>query len=352
MQLGADDVLVCPPPLFHTFGIVVGFLAAFTHSCPIVFPSDTFNAECVVDLIADHGVTVLLGVPTMFIAELDVMQRRKITPRNLRTGIIGGSPVPKTLMERIAREMKFPKLLVAYGTTETSPISFVTSLDDPMHLRYASVGRVLPNTMARVADADGHTLMRGERGELYIAGYSLHLGYYRNSAATQAAMRQDDNGTVWIRSGDEALIDEQGYCHITGRIKDIIIRGMFNPGEAIIAAANLFPSGGENIYPAEIEERLMQHPAIIEASVVGIRSDRYGEVVGAFLQSTTPNGTRPSDGQLQSWVGESLGRHKIPARLFWLGDQSVCDEYPKTGSGKVKKYVLSELGTSLVSTIT
>ena len=225
MRLSESDVVVCAPPLFHTFGLVVAFLAAFLHSCLTVFPSDAFDAEKTIDAVIAEKGTVLHGVPTMFLAEMDVMRRRGIQLKTLRTGVIGGTPVPETVMERIKKEMRMDGLLIAYGTTETSPLTFMASLDDPIDRRFGSIGKVMPNTCAKIVNSNGQTLKRGERGELYISGYCLQKEYYGNPTSTREAMKRDSENVLWIRSGDEALIDEEGYGFITGRLKDIIIRG-------------------------------------------------------------------------------------------------------------------------------
>ncbi|KAJ5989533.1 acetyl-CoA synthetase-like protein [Penicillium waksmanii] len=329
MALTHEDVLCCPPPLFHCFGLVLGFLDSYTHGSTIVFPSDFFDVRKVVDALVEEDVTVLLGVPTMYMSELEVMEKTGQRPRRLRTGLASGSTVSQGLMDQLREKMGVEKMLIAYGMTETSPVTFITSLSDPESKATTTVGRVIPHTSAKVIDPNGKLLHRGERGELCTSGFALQKGYWKNKEKTKESMKEDENGVLWMHTGDEAILDDDGYAHITGRIKDIIIRG------------------GENIFPREIEERLMQHPGVKEASAVAIKDERYGEVVGCFLKEA--EGTqRPKNEELKKWVGQLLGRHKAPAYCFWLGDAGISNDFPKTGSGKIKKHVLCDIGNILV----
>lgn len=225
MHLTPSDVICCPPPLFHCFGLVLGFLASYTHGSSIVFPSDFFDVQKVVKAIMDEDATVLLGVPTMYVAELEVMAKTGQRPRRLRTGLASGSAVSQALMNQLREKMGVQKMLIAYGMTETSPVTFITALEDPDEKGTTTVGRVVPHTAAKVVDKTGRILRRGERGELCTSGFALQKGYWKNEEKTREAMRRDESGVLWMHTGDEALLDADGYAHITGRIKDIIIRG-------------------------------------------------------------------------------------------------------------------------------
>ncbi|KAL3432906.1 hypothetical protein BDV09DRAFT_197321 [Aspergillus tetrazonus] len=330
MRLTPSDVVCCGPPLFHCFGLVMGFLASFCYGASIIFPSNHFNASCVVEALMAEDATVLLGVPTMFISELEVLTKTGQKPRRLRTGLASGSPVSQTLMNEIRARMGVDKMLIAYGMTETSPVNFITSLDDPEDKRISTIGRVMPHTVAKVVDKQGKIVPRGQKGELCVGGYALQKGYWKNEEKTREVMKYDANGMLWMHTGDEVMIDEGGYGHITGRIKDLIIRG------------------GENIFPREIEDRLVAHDSIAEASVVGIKDEKYGEVVGCFLK-LTPGCQRVQDAEIQQWVGGCLGRHKAPQHVFWIGDVAVGDDFPKTGSGKHQKHLLRDIGNRLVA---
>ena len=228
MRLTKDDVVCCPPPLFHCFGLVMGFLAAFSYGSTIVFPSDTFNAQKVIDAVVSEKATALLGVPTMFIAELDVLENSPVKINTIRTGLAAGSPVPKVLMEKLRKRMNIQGMLIAYGMTETSPVTFITSLDDSEEKMHNSIGRVFPHTGAKAIDIDGNIVPIGVRGEICTSGFALQKGYWEDEAKTQEVMKSDENGIRWMHTGDEGYIDEEGYGHITGRIKDIIIRGMYD----------------------------------------------------------------------------------------------------------------------------
>lgn len=225
MRLTPSDVVCCGPPLFHCFGLVMGFLASFCYGASIIFPSDHFRANCVVDALMAEDATVLLGVPTMFISELEILAKTGQKPRRLRTGLASGSAVSQTLMNEIRARMGVDKMLIAYGMTETSPVNFITSLDDPEDKRISTIGRVMPHTLAKVVDKHGKILPRGHRGELLVGGYALQKGYWKNEEKTREVMKRDADGVLWMHTGDEVVIDEQGYGHITGRIKDLIIRG-------------------------------------------------------------------------------------------------------------------------------
>ncbi|EYE95809.1 acetyl-CoA synthetase-like protein [Aspergillus ruber CBS 135680] len=329
MKLTPEDVICCPPPLFHCFGLVLGFLASFTHGSSIVFPSDFFNAQRVVDAIVSEDATVLLGVPTMYVSELEVMAKTGQRPRRLRTGLASGSAVSQGLMNELQAKMGVEKMLIAYGMTETSPVTFITALNDSNEKGTTTVGKAVPHTAAKVIDQSGKVVARGERGELCTSGFALQKGYWNNEEKTKEAMRRDESGVLWMNTGDEALLDSDGYAHITSRIKDIIIRG------------------GENIFPREIEERLMQHASISEASVVGIKDERYGEVVGCFLKATEGT-SKVTDSEVKQWINETLGRHKVPQYVFWIGEPKVGEDFPKTGSGKHQKHIMRDIGNRLV----
>jgi mevalonyl-CoA ligase len=225
MHLTPQDVVCCPPPLFHCFGLVMGFLAAFTHGSSIVFPSDQFNAEQVLDAVAVEKCTALLGVPTMFIAALDANKVKRHHITSVRTGLAAGSPVSPAVMNRLEHEMSVKGMLIAYGMTETSPVTLMTSLHDLPDRRLKSIGTVLAHTGAKIIDKDGNIVPRGVRGEICTSGFALQKGYWENELKTKEVMKRDENGVMWMHTGDEGIMDGEGYCAITGRIKDIIIRG-------------------------------------------------------------------------------------------------------------------------------
>lgn len=220
-------------------------------------------------------------------------------------------------------------VLTYSGLTEASPTCFNAHTDDTIERKLGTVGQLLPHAHAKIIDRRGSIVPIGTKGELCIAGYQLQAGYWREPAKTAEAMIRDDDGVLWLRTGDEAVFDVDGYCSITGRFKDLIIRG------------------GENLYPLEIEERLMAHPAVQRAIVVGVRHVRLGEVVGAFLQ-LQPGMQRPSKDRLQTWTRETLGWHKSPEHVFWLGQGTVPEQVPLTGSGKVQKFVLKEIAEQVL----
>ncbi|KAG9246707.1 putative long-chain-fatty-acid-CoA ligase [Calycina marina] len=335
MAFTSADILCCPPPLFHCFGLVLGLLACITHGSTIVLPAPTFSAAAVLSALSDENCTALHGVPAMFEELLALPRPDSWSCTNLRTGIVAGAPVPKALMKRMLEELNMTEYTSSYGLTEASPTCFNAETHDTIHRRTTTVGKIMPHMHAKIVDRNGAILPVGQRGELYMAGYSLQKGYWNNPIKTAEAMAPDEQGIVWLSTGDEACFDAHGYCTITGRFKDIVIRG------------------GENIYPVEIEERLAAHPSgvIARAAVVGVRHCKYGEVVSAFLlPAVIMHGLkRPSDEELKVWVREVLGRHKAPTHLFWFGDEEVgMQVMPQTGSGKVKKHLLREVAQRLV----
>ncbi|KAK3621078.1 hypothetical protein LTR56_023004 [Elasticomyces elasticus] len=323
------DVVCCPAPLFHCFGLSMGFLGAFTHGATIVFPSQQFDATSVLNGIEAEQCTVLYGVPTMFQAELDVLARMPQKLTSLKTALAAGSPVLPSVIKRLGAEMGIELVLNAYGMTETSPVTFGTCKTDSSQRRLDSVGTVFPHTGAKIVDMDGSIVSRGTAGEICTSGYSLQKGYLKNVAKTAEVMRTDENGVLWMHTGDEGVIDKDGYCRVTGRIKDMIIRG------------------GENIIPTEIEDRLESHGSITEAVVVGAPHPRYGEQVVAFARQkeSTP---RPSLDEIAVWVREMLGRHKAPAAVFWIGDVGIRDDFPRTASGKHQKHILRKDAVALL----
>ncbi|KAJ5752230.1 hypothetical protein N7520_009147 [Penicillium odoratum] len=328
LQLKPNDIICCPPPLFHCFGLVMGFLASLIHGCMIVFPSDHFDAKIVLDSIVSEKCTTVYGVPTMFIAELEASQTYNRTISTLRKGLAAGSTIPQALMSKLKEKMGIETMLIAYGMTETSPVTFMSSFEDPVEMRVATVGKVMPHTAAKVVDRIGRILRVGERGELCSSGYALQKGYLDDEEKTDDVMKKDENGVLWMHTGDEGMIDDLRYCHITGRIKDIIIRG------------------GENIFPAEIEERLLAHPSIAEVCVVGTPDPKYGEVVGCFLKESEGAVCRPGLQEIHNWVMPTMGWSRTPQVVFWVGPDGLCLDFPKTGSGKHQKHLLRELAAS------
>ncbi|PVH72829.1 acetyl-CoA synthetase-like protein [Cadophora sp. DSE1049] len=326
MRLDSSDTICCPPPLFHCFGLVLGLLAVVTHGGCVVFPSETFQASSVLKAVSEERCTGLHGVPAMFSAQLELLKGDSTVDfSSLRTGIAAGSSVPRKMMADLREKLNMKEITSTYGKlwmTETSPGSFMSYTHDPVEKRLSTVGKILPHTKAKIVNGNGDIVPVGTRGELLVSGFQLQKGYWRNPKQTAEAMQRDADGCLWMRTGDEAVFDNEGYCTITGRIKDIIIRG------------------GENIFPLEIEEILGQHKSIIQSSVVGLPDSKYGEVVAAFLQhrSTEP---RPSAEVLRDFVRKTLGWHKAPVHIFWLEEG---EDFPKTGSGKVQKHILREHG--------
>jgi acyl-CoA synthetase (AMP-forming)/AMP-acid ligase II len=228
LRLTEEDVICCPPPLFHCFGLVMGVLGALTHGSSLVFPSSQFNADLILDSVEFEKCTVLYGVPTMFLVELEANKRRKRNTSSLKTALAAGSLVPQAVMKRMREEMNLENVLIAYGMTETSPVTFATGFEDPLEYRLTSVGTVFPHTKAKIIDSEGNIVPRGVRGEICTSGYGLQKGYLNNPEKTAEAMRPDSDGVLWMHTGDEGVIDHLGYCRVTGRIKDTIIRGMLN----------------------------------------------------------------------------------------------------------------------------
>ncbi|KAH7006996.1 hypothetical protein EDB80DRAFT_718085 [Ilyonectria destructans] len=330
LHLTEHDIVCCPPPLFHCFGLVLGFMASFTHGSAIIFPSDSFDAGQVIQSIIDYRATVLYGVPTMFVAEMEVADKIGWTPTTLRLGLSAGSTMPAALGKKMSIKMGLDKVLIAYGMTETSPVTFLTNMEDSLERRLNSIGRIIPHAMGKVIDSEGNIVPRGKKGELCTSGFGLQKGYWRNQAMTDEVMKKDKDGVLWMHTGDEVFVDDDGYAYLTGRIKDMIIRG------------------GENIFPREIEERLLEHSSIAEASVVGIHDEKYGEVVGAFVRLAPAAKGRPQDDEIRAWAIEKLGRHKAPKHIFWVGAEEAVANFPQTGSGKIQKHLLRDIGDRLV----
>lgn len=345
MGLVPEDKMVVPPPLFHCFGCVLGYMATATAGAAILFPSPAFDPAASLHMVAEHEATGLYGVATMYVAELELLsnpafaaQIPKGAFKKLKKGIAAGSSVPESLMRRLFDTVGLQDLVICYGQTETSPVSLMTAPDDPLDKRTGTVGRAMPHTAVKVVDPldRGRTLPVGQRGELASSGYLVMRGYYNDAERTAEDRIADADGRVWMYSGDEARMDERGYVEITGRIKDLIIRG------------------GENIHPLEVENCVFQCPGVQEVSVVGVPDSKYGEAVGAFVVpakgwSTTTGSGGGADGgkvlreeDVQAWVRDKLSGHLAPKHVWWV------DEYPKTASGKIQKYKLREMAVDLL----
>ncbi|KAL2269098.1 hypothetical protein VTJ83DRAFT_3944 [Remersonia thermophila] len=363
MCLTPADLIVCPPPLFHCFGSVLGYMATATTGAAILFPSPAFDPRATLRMAADHRATGLYGVSTMFVSMLELLHgpghhagsssapahpppvlsptEAAALPAHLRKGIAAGSCVPIELMRRVHASLGLSNLVICYGMTETSPVSCMTSPTDPLEKRVGSVGKAMPHTKVKIVDPADRTRIvpRGERGELASAGYLIMKGYWGDEERTLEVRRSepDEDGkgeTVWMYTGDEAVMDEEGYVSITGRIKDLIIRG------------------GENIHPLEIENCLFKHPLVAEASVVGVPDERYGESVGVFVIARADVATESGENakgdevltreSIREWVRKNLSNHLVPKHVWFTS------EYPKTASGKIQKFKLRVLAKELV----
>jgi fatty-acyl-CoA synthase len=309
-----QDRVCIPVPFYHCFGMVMGNLAATSHGACMVIPAPSFDPKATLDAVQQERCTSLYGVPTMFIAELNLPDFAAYDLSSLRTGIMAGSPCPVEVMKRVVAEMHMAEVSICYGMTETSPVSLQTRRDDDLEHRTGTVGRVLPHIEVKIVDpATGVTQPRGTEGELCTRGYSVMLGYWNEPEKTAEAI---DAGR-WMHTGDLAVMRDDGYVEIVGRIKDMIIRG------------------GENIYPREIEEFLYAHPKIQDVQVVGVPHERYGEEVLACVIARDPDAP-PTLEDVRAFCEGQLAHYKIPSRLRILGS------FPMTVSGKVRKVELRE----------
>jgi fatty-acyl-CoA synthase len=308
--LAPDDRLCIPVPLYHCFGMVMGNLGCLTHGSAMVYPSEGFEPLAVLQTIEAERCTALYGVPTMFIAELNHPEFARFDLSSLRTGIMAGSPCPVEVMRQVIDRMNMAEVTIAYGMTETSPVSFQSGRDDPLERRVSTVGRVLPHIEVKVVDEAGAIQPRGQPGELCTRGYSVMLGYWDDAERTAEAI--DSEG--WMHTGDLGTIDAEGYANIVGRIKDMVIRG------------------GENIYPREIEEFLYRHPKVQDVQVVGLPDVKYGEELCAWILLKEP----ASEDEIRAFCDGEIARFKIPRYIRFV------DAFPMTVTGKVQKYLIRE----------
>ncbi|WP_375771662.1 AMP-binding protein [Archangium gephyra] len=317
LRLGTEDRVCIPVPFYHCFGMVMGNLACTSHGSTMVVPGEAFEPLAVLQAVGAERCTALYGVPTMFIAELDHPRFGEFDFSSLRTGIMAGSPCPIEVMKNVQSRMNMREVTICYGMTETSPVSTQSSLDDPLDKRVGTVGRVHPHVEVKIIDAaTGAVVPRGTSGELCTRGYSVMLGYWNNPEATRTSI----DAAGWMHTGDLATMDEGGYVKIVGRIKDMIIRG------------------GENVYPREIEEFLHTHPAVSEAQVIGVPSEKYGEEVMAWVKPK-PGATLTQEELVRFCTGR-ISTFKIPR--FW----KFVDEFPMTVTGKIQKFRMREVAVA------
>ncbi len=316
VRMTQDDRLCIPVPLFHCFGCVMGTLLCLVNGSTMVM-LEQFKPEDVLETVQACRCTMLHGVPAMFIAELEKLKSKSYDTSSLRSGIMGGSPCPLEVVRAVTEKLGARELCIGYGLTEASPTITMTSPDDPLDLRVSTVGTHLPGVEVKAIDRSGETLAPGRQGELCCRGYNVMIGYFKMPEATAQAVDADG----WLHTGDLATIDDKGYVRITGRAKDMIIRG------------------GENIYPREIEEFLFTHPAIKDAQIVGVPSTFYGEEVACFVQ--IKEGAAADAAQIKEYCQGRIARYKVPRYL------AVVDNYPTTASGKVQKYKLREQAIEL-----
>ena len=312
LGLSERDRVCIPVPLYHCFGMVMGNLMSAAFGATMVYPSEAFDPLEVLRSVEAERCTVLYGVPTMFIAELDHPEFARFDLSSLRTGTMAGSPCPIEVMRRVIGEMHMEEVTIAYGMTETSPVSFQSATDDPIERRVSTVGRVHPHVEVKVVNQDGGIVPCGETGELLTRGYSVMRGYWNDEDKTQEAI----DGAGWMHTGDQATIDAEGYCNIVGRIKDMVIRG------------------GENVYPREIEEFLYRHPKIQDVQVIGVPDEKYGEELCAWIKLR--DGEDANADEIKAFCKDQIAHFKVPRYVRFV------DEFPMTVTGKIQKFKMRE----------
>jgi len=313
IRLKAGDGLCIPVPLYHCFGMVMGNLACLTHAATAVYPDAGFDPGATLAAVQEERCEALYGVPTMFIAMLNHPDFASFDLSSLRTGIMAGSPCPIEVMRRVVGEMHIPEVTIAYGMTETSPVSFQSEVDDPLDRRVTTVGRIHPHLEVKIVDEVGRVVDRGTSGELCTRGYSVMIGYWNDEERTAEVLESSG----WMHTGDLAMIDDEGYCNIVGRIKDMVIRG------------------GENLYPREIEEFLYRHPGVQDVQVVGVPDRKYGEELCAWIVAQP--GEEIDEAAIRTFCTGQIAHYKIPKYIRFV------DSFPSTVTGKVQKYRIREM---------
>ena len=312
LKLTPADRLCIPVPLYHCFGMVMGNLGCLTHGATMVYPAESFDPLATLQAVAEERCTALYGVPTMFIAQLDHPEFAKFDLKSLRTGIMAGSPCPIEVMKKVQSQMNMSEVTIAYGMTETSPVSTQCATDDPVERRVSTVGQVLPHIEIKIVDPEGKAVLRGETGEFCTRGYSVMKGYWNDADKTRDAIDQ----AGWMRTGDLATMDAEGYVNIVGRLKDMVIRG------------------GENVYPREIEEFLYSHPKIQDVQVIGVPDPRYGEEICAWIKLKAGQTATPEE--IREFCKGQIAHYKIPRYIEFV------PEFPMTITGKIQKFVMRE----------
>jgi fatty-acyl-CoA synthase len=315
MHLSESDKLVIPVPMYHCFAMVLGSMACVAFGAAMLFPSAGFEPLSVLQMVEEERATALHGVPTMFIAELEHPDFAKFNLSSLRTGLMAGSPCPVEVMKKVIDLMNMREVEIAYGMTETSPVSFQTRADAPLEKRVSTVGQVLPHTEVKLIDVEGRVVPIGEMGELCTRGYCVMLGYWNDEQRTREAI--DSSG--WMHTGDLATMDAQGYVNIVGRSKDMLIRG------------------GENVYPREVEEFLYSHPKVSDVQVIGVPDKKYGEEVMAWVK--LKEGENATAEEIRDYCKGKIAHYKVPRFIKFV------DSFPMTVTGKIRKIEMRQIST-------
>ena len=312
IKLQSRDKVCAPVPLYHCFGMVMANLACLTHAACVVYPSEAFDPLAVLQTVETEKCTTLYGVPTMFITILGHADFKNFNLSTLRTGIMAGSACPIEVMKQVVGQMHMRDVTIAYGMTETSPVSFQSSTDEPLDRRVATVGRIQPHLEAKIIDNSGKIVPRGMKGEICTRGYSVMHGYWNDPERTADVL----DAAGWMHTGDLGIIDDEGYCNIVGRIKDVVIRG------------------GENIYPREIEEFLYKHPEIQDVQIFGVPDLKYGEELCAWI--IPKQDAKLDEDTIRAFCNGAIAHYKIPKYIKFV------DGFPMTVTGKIQKFIMRE----------